>query len=179
MIILLDTETTGLTKPEPAPLKEQPYITEIYCLKLDSEGNEIGEFERLVKPPIPIPPEITKITGITDQTLRKAPMFSEIAQSLAEFFCGSKFMVAHNLGFDRAMLIYELKRLELEYRFPWPYTHICTAEASVPINGQRMGLAKLYELKTGRPLAKHHRAKDDVKTLKECFGWLCQEGYII
>ena len=178
-MILFDTETTGLLKPDAVDIASQPYITEIYCMKTDDNMNKIGEFYSLVKPPISIPQEVTAITGIKDSDLVNAPMFSGIYPKLSEFFLGETIMVAHNLAFDRGMLINELTRIESQYKFPWPQTHICTAEASIPISGKRFGLADLYKLITGHPIKSHHRADADVLALHTCLKYLIEKGFVV
>ena len=62
-IIVTDTETTGLVKPIPTDIQFQPFLTEIYACKLNNKFEFLGEFETFIRPPIPIPAEITKITG--------------------------------------------------------------------------------------------------------------------
>jgi DNA polymerase III epsilon subunit-like protein len=178
-MILFDTETTGLLCPESSDISKQPYITEIYCMKIDDSMKKIDEYHSMVKPPIPISEEITKITGITDKDVARAPLFSGIYPDLAKFFLGETIMVAHNVAFDRGMLMYELMRIECEYKFPWPSVHICTAEASIPITGKRQGLADLHLLATGQPIKNHHRADSDVRALHTCLRFLIEKGYIV
>ena len=181
--IVLDCETTGLPEPEIVDLNQQPYITEIYCAKLDENLEQIDEFETFVKPTyngntIPIPEHITKITGIDDSMVSDAPEFIQIYKPLAEFFQGVDTIVAHNLPFDINMLINELGRHDLEFKFPWPMNWVCTVEASHPIYNKRMKLGALYQHCTGNFLQGAHRAKNDALPLIEIYRWLIKEGFV-
>jgi DNA polymerase III epsilon subunit-like protein len=180
--VVFDTETTGLIKPSANDIKDQPYITEIYCYKQVREGNRIeiiGEFDSLVKPPIVISDEITRITGITNEMLERAPSFKQIAPDLAEFFVGVNRFVAHNLPFDKSMLANELLRCDRVLKFPWPTTHVCTVEKSMHYEQRRLTLTRLHEFlfATGFPNA--HRAKNDVIPLVRCYNEMISRGDIL
>ena len=179
MKILFDTETTGLVGPSTLKLSQQPYITEIFCCKIDDNYELIEEFGSLVKPPIPIPELITKITGITDDTLKDAPSFSDIYPDLVKFFFGVDEIIAHNLTFDRDMLKHELMRMDKLLQFPWPPKHTCAVEKSYHIEGHRLSLAKLHTKVCGAPHTGGHRAKEDVYALVRCYHWLCENGHIV
>ncbi|MEE8382674.1 MAG: 3'-5' exonuclease [Thermodesulfobacteriota bacterium] len=178
--IILDTETTGMLKPSVNGLLAQPHMIEIFCCKIDDEFNLIDEFYSLIKPPIPIPKLITKITGIDDEMVKDAPSFIKIYLSLAEFFQDTDVMVAHNLSFDRDIVANELKRIDKLLNFPWPIHHYCTVEESIHIKGYRLKLAQLHKMATGNMPVGMHRAKDDVYTLIKCYHWLLErEGWTI
>lgn len=174
-MIFMDTETTGLLHPEPVDLDQQPYIIELYCIKVDDEFNPIGEFNSLIKPPIPLPDFITKITGIKPEQVEKAKPFAEHIPALKELFLGARAFVGHNLAFDRGMLVNELKRHEQEFAFPWPPEQHCTVDMSENIQNRRLSLTNLHTLATGRPHAGAHRAKDDVFATVRCYHWLLEQ----
>ena len=144
--ILFDTETTGLLQPSINELKAQPYIVEFYAVKIDDDFNVLGEFESYIKPPIPIPPEVSKIHGIDDAKVNRCPAFSDLASDLCNFFVGVDTLVAHNLPYDRSMLANELLRCDMLLKFPWPANHVCTVEKSMWIEQRRMNLSKLHEI---------------------------------
>lgn len=180
MIIAIDTETTGLLKPNAAPLSEQPKIIEIYCAKYSYDGDMIESFHSMINPEILLPEIITKITGIKDNDVKNAPTFVEIYKELAHFFVGCNHMTAHNLGFDRSMLGNELLRIDKVLAFPWPPIQLCTVVHSYDIRGYRLNLDKLYRELFGidRPGTKH-RAENDVKDQAKCFFELVKRGHII
>lgn len=179
--VIFDTETTGLIKPQATNIAEQPYITEIYCLKVEhnldgSDWKTLGDFETLLKVPIPLSEDITRITGIRDSDLSQAPTFIEIQKSLSEFFVGVDSMVAHNLSFDKSMLANELVRCNKVLNFPWPPMHICTVERTMHIEQRRMNLTRLHEHLFNEGFPDAHRAKNDVIPLTRCFRELLLSG---
>lgn len=167
-MIIFDTETTGLLKPEVADLSQQPYIIEIGLLKIDGKYRETDRYSALVHPPIPLDEELHKrITGLTNADLKDAPTFLELVDELAEFFLGETTLVAHNLPFDLGMLTNELRRIGREFAFPYPPQQICTVARTKHLTGERLHLPELYERVLKRKLKQTHRAMDDVMALTE------------
>lgn len=151
--IVFDLETTGLK-----PATEE--ITEIAAV-LVREGEIRDSFQTYVNPHKPIPPEITELTGISDETVADAP---DLPEALDKFFSflGDRVLVAHNAGFDLSFLKAACKRLGIEREF----TYIDTLEMSrimLPhLNRFKLNiLAK--ELQVG-PF-EHHRASEDAAVL--------------
>lgn len=162
-IAVFDTETTGLPIHRRAPLEKQPYIIE-YAVAHIEKGKVTNKFTTMVKPPVGVSDEITKITGITDDDLRDAPPFAKIA-SLVEKSMDADVLIAHNLPFDESLLSFELARNGIELELP--AVRICTAQLYHDEYGKRVKLKELYELKLGKPLDQTHRALDDVLALCE------------
>ena len=94
--VALDLETTGLD-----PTDDR--ITEIGAIRFDEEGRELAVFDRLVNPGRTIPAFTEKLTGITNEDVREAPAFGEIADDLARFV-GESAVVGQNVSFDLAFL---------------------------------------------------------------------------
>ncbi len=92
---VIDFETTGGSPTECS-------ITEVGAVKVRG-GEVLGTFQTLVNPGSAIPPNITMITGITDQLVMRAPEMATVLPSLLEFIGGS-VIVAHNLRFDMGFL---------------------------------------------------------------------------
>lgn len=95
-LIFLDFETTGLEVGKEA-------IIEIGALKIDEDGDE-HLYQTFIKPPKPIDPRITKITGIDDDMVSQAPAIDVGIKELAAFIGGGK-IVAHNADFDVPWLL--------------------------------------------------------------------------
>lgn len=94
-IVVLDTETTGLSFKDCS-------LIEISAARLS--GREVVErFETFVKPDGPIPPEIQKLTGITELDVADAPSARSAVRRLAEFVGGAP-VLAHNATFDRTFI---------------------------------------------------------------------------
>lgn len=96
---VVDLETTGLSARSEG-------ITEICALRV-SGGEVVADFSTLVNPGRSIPPFIQMMTGITDDMVRGAPFFHEVAPAFLDFV-GDSTLVAHNAPFDLGFLNYGL-----------------------------------------------------------------------
>ena len=177
-MIVFDLETTGLPKAEGSDLDLQPRIIEFGAIKLDDDLNEVGVLEFLCNPKIPLEPKITKITGITDDDLKDKKPFVSMLDEVCEFFLGEKFLIAHNLPFDRVVLKFELERLGRITSFPWPPVQICTVEVGETIWNKKRKLIDIYFEVTGKEHKGAHRAIEDVRALIEVVSWYKKEGHI-
>ena len=100
--VTLDFETTGLY-PE-----RGDRIVEIGAVEIT--GRRVGEaFHTLVNPERPIPEEVVRIHGITDEKVKDAPRFAEVVDQLLAFLDGAT-LVIHNASFDLKFLHAELAR---------------------------------------------------------------------
>lgn len=100
--VAVDIETTGLDYR-----KED--IIEFAAVRYVN-GQPEDTFSILIKPSKPVPPYISKITGITDADVAKAPEFASASESILEFI-GEDPLVAHNISFDLSFLEYHLRKL--------------------------------------------------------------------
>jgi DNA polymerase III subunit epsilon len=180
--IVFDTETTGLIKPSVLDIKEQPQIIELYAMKIlhrnDGSLEQIDEFETYLKPILPIEAFITKITGIDNNMVAKAPEFSQIFPALAKFHVGAHEWVAHNCAFDAAMVANEISRIGKIIHFPFPPVHVCTVQKTMQFEQRRLNLTRLHEYLFGTGFADAHRAKGDVQALYRCYEELVSRGVI-
>lgn len=168
-MIIFDTETTNLTKSVSASLDKQPKIIEYYGLKANDETFEIeGELHCLIHPGEQISDEIEGITKITNSMLKGQPKFPAFYSGLCDFHLGQKVLVGHNISFDVDMLKFELQRIGREFKFPWPFKHVCTVELSEHYEGRRLKLIDLHERLTGEKFDNAHRAKADVMATYAC-----------
>ena len=77
-LIILDTETTGLSPAEGR-------IVEIAAVEM-LDGKQTGrEFHHFLNPEHPISEEITEIIGINDAMVAGKPTFADIAQAFIDF----------------------------------------------------------------------------------------------
>ena len=109
----------------------------------------------------------------------KAKSFREHYLQIADFFFGVHRMVAHNLSYDRNMLLFELARIDKQLNFPWPIQHVCTVEKSIHIQQRRLKLATLHEELLGEEFKDAHRAKNDVHALFLCYQRMVDLGMIL
>lgn len=94
--VLVDTETTGLNHK----IDEVIEIGVVAFAYGDdgSIGDVIGVYSGLRQPSMPIPPEITRLTGITDQMVEGQQIDLLSVEALIE---PADLVIAHNAGFDR------------------------------------------------------------------------------
>ena len=105
--IVLDVETTGI-KPH------EHRVVEI-CI-IDSAGETV--IHTYVNPEMPIPSKVIEIHGITDDMVRDAPVFSEIAEVVASAIRSAEAVVGYNPSFDRRFLAHEFHRASIRVRWP-------------------------------------------------------------
>ena len=143
--VILDTETTGLVRAE---------IVEIAII------NHLGEMllNTLIKPSIPIPPEVTEIHGISDAMVADAPTFPEVYPRI-DAALKDKRVLIYNSAFDIKILNYccrlhTLPILKLakcsdclmewvaQWAGNWSYYH--SYYRYVPLNGGHRALLRLH-----------------------------------
>lgn len=163
--IAWDTETTGLPLHPEAPLQLQPRIIEFGSVLFDREGNILSRLSMLIDPGVQISDEITKITGITNEDLRGKPKFADVWPVIKEEFAKAELIAAHNLPFDKSLVEFDLRRIDLLETFQWPRHQLCTAQAYQEEWGKRPRLLQLYEHVFGVPLHQTHRADEDAEAL--------------
>ncbi|HWD26718.1 MAG TPA: DNA polymerase III subunit epsilon [Rhizomicrobium sp.] len=133
--VVLDTETTGF---EPS---DGHRIVEIGCVELFDHLPTGRSFRAYLNPDRLVPPETTKIHGLTDEFLADKPKFAEVVEELMEFL-GDAVLVIHNASFDLKFVNSELHRVG---RSPIPHVRaIDTIEiAKAKIPGARYSLDEL------------------------------------
>lgn len=149
--VVVDVETTG------GP-GERHRVTEIGAVKVQG-GEIVGRFETLLNPGRPIPPEITRLTGITPAMVADAPPFADVADEFAAFLEGAIF-VAHNVEFDYGFLSREYGRLGRPFRYPKLCT--CAGMRRLYPGQPSYGLGALCSA-FGIELRRHHRAMADAE----------------
>lgn len=96
-VLVLDTETTGMSPASGAALVE--------VARVAVDGGAIGEtWSSLMRPGRPIPPDATRVHGITDAMVARAPEPAQVAAELRAA-CGDLPLVFHNAPFDLPFLI--------------------------------------------------------------------------
>jgi DNA polymerase III epsilon subunit family exonuclease len=102
-LVALDLETTGLK-----PL-EGDRIIEIALIRIAKSSEVIEKFVTVVNPERQIPPDVFLINGITDDMVKTAPCFKDIAGKVFDFIAGRTLLI-HNADFDIPFLEIEFKR---------------------------------------------------------------------
>lgn len=101
-IIFFDLETTGINIASDR-------IVEISYLKIDLNGNESTKTLRL-NPEMPIPEKVVAIHGISNEDVKDAPTFNEVAKSIARDFEGCDLGGYNSVRFDIPLLAEEFLR---------------------------------------------------------------------
>jgi len=91
MYAIVDIETTG-------GYAQSNGITEISIHVFDGK-TVVEKFESLINPRQPIPYYIQSMTGITNEMVKDAPFFEEVAEEVYRIL-HDKIFVAHNVNFD-------------------------------------------------------------------------------
>jgi DNA polymerase-3 subunit epsilon len=107
-LTVLDVETTGVW-PKSDRIVQIAYATV-------TPDYHVIEFDQLINPERLIPEESTAIHGITDEDVKDAPTFREVAASLTEALSGHDF-IGYNFRFDRQMLQAECDRVDVAFTF--------------------------------------------------------------
>lgn len=104
--IVLDTETTGF---EP---KQGHRLVEIACVELIDYLPTGRHFHCYIDPERDMPPEAEKVHGLSAAFLKGKPKFAhpEVADAFLEFIGEESALIAHNAGFDRNFINYELEK---------------------------------------------------------------------
>lgn len=104
--IVLDTETTGLDP------RRGDRLVEIACIELQDLLPTGRTFHRYINPDRDMPIEAEKVHGLSAKFLADKPRFSEadVCEAFLEFV-GDAVIIAHNAGFDRGFVNFELEQL--------------------------------------------------------------------
>ena len=155
--VVFDLETTGLRKAVDK-------IIEIGAVKV-KDGKIIDRFSTFINPCRELDEKIVKLTKITDDMVKDAPLEDEKLPEFIEW-CGDSVLVAHNAGFD------------VGFVRQWAVNHGQQIENTI-IDTVELGKTLIpdlnnYKLDTlcsrlGVSLENHHRAVEDAEATAELF----------
>ncbi len=106
-LAIFDLEATGLNIS-----KER--IVEIAILKINPDGSE-ERFKSLVNPEMNISEEVVKIHGISNETVKDAPTFKDLASRVIEFIGDADLAGYNSNKFDIPLLAEELIRVGSDF----------------------------------------------------------------
>ena len=157
--VVVDVEATGAKTP---PNR----LIELGAYKI-RDGRIVDKFLSLVNPEIPIPRFVATLTGISNDMVRQAPFFAELAPQWLDFVSDS-VLIAHNSNFDANFLNHEISRVYPGHRMVNP--HLCTVKLSrraLPglLNHRLDTIASHFSI----PIASRHRAGCDALATAEIF----------
>ena len=155
--IVFDIETTGLSFRNDG-------ITEIGAVRVKN-GEVLDVFSTFVNPEKPIPEEVVRLTGISDDMVKDAPTQKEAVEEFLRFV-GDRVLIAHNAGFDISFI----RRVCDDNGMPFENTYLDTVALSRYVNPD-LNKHKLDTLANYFGLGEfnHHRASDDAEMLALIF----------
>jgi len=157
-LIVFDLETTGTWV-------ERDKIVEIGMVRLTPDGQR-QDYVKRVNPGMPIPVNVSRIIDITDDDVKDAPRFKEIAKEVIEFI-GDADLGGFNIQrFDLPLLEREL--LEAGLSFHWKERDIYDAQKIYHIHEKR-DLMAAYQLYCNKELTNAHTALGDAEATVEIF----------
>lgn len=157
-LVVFDLEATGLDLVNDR-------IIQISYVKVRPNDKK-GEEERksiFVNPGKPIPDFVQKLTGITDEMVKDAPTFKQLAKQLADAFTGCDFAGFNSDRFDVPMLAEEFLRAGVDFDFS--KCRLIDAQ-NIFHKREPRNLAAAYRFYTGHKMEddfRAHRADQDAE----------------
>jgi len=134
-------------------------------VRLTPDGQR-QDYVKRVNPGMPIPVNVSRIIDITDDDVKDAPRFKEIAKEVIEFI-GDADLGGFNIQrFDLPLLEREL--LEAGLSFHWKERDIYDAQKIYHIHEKR-DLMAAYQLYCNKELTNAHTALGDAEATVEIF----------
>jgi DNA polymerase-3 subunit epsilon len=111
-LIAMDVETHDKVPPA------QAHIVELGFLIMYPDEREPKRWCQLINPGVPIDPGATAVHSITNEDVKEAPLFSQLADNLAKGFTNCDY-VGYNINFDLQVMQGEMDRAKVK----WSYTN--------------------------------------------------------
>lgn len=155
--VVFDIETTGISNLNCK-------ITEIGAV-LVRDGEVLDRFNMLIDPEVPIPEEITKLTGISDDMVRGQPTIDVVLPKFFEF-AEDRLLIAHNADFDTGFIRRAADNLGLPFENAYLDTLAMSRYVNPDLKQHKLNiLADYFNLGDFN----HHRASDDAEMLSAIF----------
>jgi len=154
-LVVFDLETTGLD------LVKDRIIQLSFIKVFPSGAEERGNY--LINPGCYIMPEITQLTGISNEDVKDAPTFKQLASKLSEQFTGCDFAGFNSNHFDIPLLAEEFLRAGIDFDFS---KCRCIDAQTIFHKMERRNLAAAYKFYCGRKMEEDftaHRADEDTE----------------
>lgn len=154
-LVIFDLETTGLDIV-------RDRIIQISYIKVWPDGKE-ERTDMFVNPETTIPPEVANLTGITNDDVKDAPTFKQIAKTLENNFKGCDFCGFNSNHFDVPMLAEEFLRAGIDFDFG--SCRLIDAQ-TIFHRMERRNLAAAYKFYCGRKMEDDfvaHKADQDTE----------------
>jgi DNA polymerase-3 subunit epsilon len=157
-LVVFDLETTGLDLVNDRIIQ----ISYVKVRPTDKDGEEERK-SIFVNPGKPIPAFVQQLTGITDEMVKDAPTFKQLAKQLADSFTGCDFAGFNSDRFDVPMLAEEFLRAGVDFDFS--KCRLIDAQ-NIYHKREPRNLAAAYRFYTGHKMEddfRAHRADQDAE----------------
>jgi DNA polymerase-3 subunit epsilon len=155
-LIFFDLETTGTDIVNDR-------IVEISYLKIFPNGKEESS-TYLVNPLIPIPKKSTEIHGITDEKVKDAPTFNQLAKILSKIMEGCDLAGYNSNKFDIPLLVEELLRAGVDIDLK---KHKCIDVQVIFHKKEQRTLSAAYKFYCDKDLDNAHSSLADTRATFE------------
>lgn len=155
-LIFFDLETTGVNI-------SKDRIVEISLIKVMPSGQEIEKTLR-INPEMPIPAEATAVHHITDEDVKNAPTFKQVAKELGKFFEGCDIAGFNSNKFDIPLLMEEFLRADVNVDLS---RHRFIDVQTIFHKLEQRTLVAAYKFYCGKNLEDAHSANADTKATYE------------
>ncbi len=156
--VVFDLETTGLSSATDR-------ITEIGAVKI--QNYRVTEsFDTFVNPQTAIPGDVVRLTGITDEMVRDAPLEKEALGAFLEFCGDCRVLIAHNASFDMGFLRAAMRRCKVKREFSYIDTVVMSRSLYPELKKHKLDVVAAH---LGVEQKQHHRADDDARVLAGIF----------
>jgi len=136
---------------------------EISVLRIEPDGRETL-YTRRINPGMPIPPQATAVHGITDEDVKDAPLFADVAAEIYALIADAYIVGFNSDKFDLPLLVEELLRAGIEVDLRKNKT---IDVQTIYHKKEPRTLAAAYRFYTGKELEGHHSAEADVRATWE------------
>lgn len=157
-LVVFDLEATGLDLVNDRIIQ----ISYVKVRPTDKDGEEERK-SIFVNPGKPIPAFVQQLTGITDEMVKDAPTFKQLAKQLADSFTGCDFAGFNSDRFDVPMLAEEFLRAGVDFDFS--KCRLIDAQ-NIYHKREPRNLAAAYRFYTGHKMEddfRAHRADQDAE----------------
>ncbi len=145
--VIFDLETTGTDMDDK--------ITEIGAVKM-VDGKFETYFDTLVNPQKHISAEVEKLTGISDDMVKDAPIYEKVCADFYKY-CEGATLVAHNIDFDSRFIRVQSQPLDYVFDHPLLDTLALGRECITGVSNYKLNtLCEKFGI-----VFNHHRAYSD------------------
>lgn len=150
-IVFLDLETTGTDAAKDR-------IVELALIKLNPNGTR-DRYVKRINPGMPIPESSTAIHGISDEDVKDAPQFKQLAKEIYEWMKGCDLGGYNAVRFDIPLLAEEMLRAGVEVDFT--ERHFVDVQ-QIFFKMETRTLSAAYQFYCDKTLENAHSAEADI-----------------